>query len=130
MGPRLAAMLRRPQTMHVKIETSVSLFDDAELQAILEKALKVLEATPFQVQGTDEVFDLLRSYGCSVDGPCVSLRFTSRIHRGARRRHLRRRRVPRFVSVGHLYWKCISVDREPECRYPGHNLASLRLPAA
>jgi len=38
---------------------------------MLQKALVVLRQTRFRVQGTDEFFDCLTSYGCTVDGELV-----------------------------------------------------------
>ena len=58
--------------MHLQVKTEISLFSDGELQRVLEKALEVLRKTPFIVQGTDEVFDHLTTFGCCVDGDKVS----------------------------------------------------------
>lgn len=57
--------------MRLRIQSSASLFSDAELQRCFEQALVVWRQTPFRVQGSDEVFDLLRTFGCQVDGELV-----------------------------------------------------------
>ena len=57
--------------MRLSIESQVRLFSDAQLRVVLDHALTVLRQTPFRLQGTDEVFDLLRAFGCSVDGERV-----------------------------------------------------------
>jgi trimethylamine--corrinoid protein Co-methyltransferase len=57
--------------MRLTIESKVTLFSDEQLKTILEHALTVLRRTPFRIQGTDEVFDLLRAFGCTVDGERV-----------------------------------------------------------
>lgn len=57
--------------MRVSIETSVRLCSDEQLESILGKALTVLRQTPFRIQGTEEVFDLLRTFGCTIEGELV-----------------------------------------------------------
>jgi len=57
--------------MHLGIRSSATLFSDADLQRLLERALTVWRQTPFRVQGSDEVLDLLRAFGCTVDGERV-----------------------------------------------------------
>jgi trimethylamine--corrinoid protein Co-methyltransferase len=57
--------------MRLTIESKATLLGDEQLKTVLEHALTVLRQTPFRIQGTDEVFDLLRRFGCSVDGERV-----------------------------------------------------------
>ncbi|NLF17143.1 MAG: hypothetical protein GX595_07785 [Lentisphaerae bacterium] len=57
--------------MHLSSTTDMRLFDDARLALILDRALQVLARTAFRVQATDEFADLLRAYGCAVDGEAV-----------------------------------------------------------
>jgi trimethylamine:corrinoid methyltransferase-like protein len=57
--------------MQLRIRSSATLFSDADLQRLLEQALVVWRQTPFRVHGSDEVCDLLRTFGCRVDGECV-----------------------------------------------------------
>jgi trimethylamine--corrinoid protein Co-methyltransferase len=47
------------------------LLSEAQLAGLLQDALVVWRQVPFRVQGTDEFFDLLRAFGCSVDGELV-----------------------------------------------------------
>jgi trimethylamine--corrinoid protein Co-methyltransferase len=54
--------------MNLSLMPDIRLLDDAQLQRILEKALQVLGKTAFRVQATDEFADLLRAYGCRVEG--------------------------------------------------------------
>jgi trimethylamine---corrinoid protein Co-methyltransferase len=57
--------------MRLMVESKMTLFSDEELARVLDRALTVLRQTPFRVQGTDEVFDLLRAFGCTVNGESV-----------------------------------------------------------
>ena len=57
--------------MRLSIQYDLRLFEEAQLEEMLQKALVVLRKTPFRVQGTDEFFDYLTSYGCTVDGELV-----------------------------------------------------------
>ena len=57
--------------MRINIESRVTLFSDEQLKTVLGHALTVLGQTPFRIQGTDEVFDLLRAFGCTVAGELV-----------------------------------------------------------
>jgi trimethylamine--corrinoid protein Co-methyltransferase len=63
--------------MKLSIKTEVELFSAAQLEQLLQKALHVLRQSVFRVQGTDEFFDLVRAFGCEVDGE--SLRFPPRV---------------------------------------------------
>lgn len=47
------------------------LFDEADLETLLQQALRVLRETPFRVQGMDEFLDYLSDFGCTVDGEMV-----------------------------------------------------------
>jgi trimethylamine--corrinoid protein Co-methyltransferase len=57
--------------VNLQLRSQMRLFDDATLQRLLDQALIVLREVPFRVQGTDEFFDLLTSFGCRVEGECV-----------------------------------------------------------
>jgi trimethylamine---corrinoid protein Co-methyltransferase len=58
--------------MALSITPDIRLLDDAQLERILGKALQVLGKVVFRVQATDELADLLRAYGCRVNGEAVS----------------------------------------------------------
>ncbi len=57
--------------MHLSVTPNTRLFDEGQLERILEKALQVFAKATFRVQSTDEFADLLRAYGCRVDGESV-----------------------------------------------------------
>ena len=57
--------------MRLNIQASMRLCSDAQLQRLLDQALTLLRQMPFHIQGTDEVFDLLRAFGCTVAGERV-----------------------------------------------------------
>lgn len=57
--------------MKLSVTSDLRLFSDAQLARILDKALEVLGRAVFRVQATDEFADLLRAYGCRVDGESV-----------------------------------------------------------
>lgn len=58
--------------MNLSVTPHTRLFDDVQLERILERALQILGKAVFRVQGTDEFSDLLSAYGCRVDGESVS----------------------------------------------------------
>ena len=57
--------------MRLSLRSEIRLFDDADLERLLHKALHVLRRLAFRVQGTDEFWDYLTAYGCQVDGESV-----------------------------------------------------------
>ncbi len=57
--------------MRLRLQSTGRIFEPETLQRLLEQALTVLRRTPFRIQGTDEVYDLLRAFGCTVDGERV-----------------------------------------------------------
>ena len=57
--------------MKLSLRSEARLFNDADLKPLLDNALQVLRKTTFRVQGTDEFFDHLTTYGCRVDGEDV-----------------------------------------------------------
>lgn len=63
--------------MNLSLTSSMRLLDDTQLERILGKALQVLSRAVFRVQATDEFADLLRAYGCQLDGE--SVRFPSAV---------------------------------------------------
>ena len=58
--------------MKLSVNSSVQLFDDSQLERILDKALTILGKVVFRVQATDELADYLRAFGCGVDGESVT----------------------------------------------------------
>ncbi len=58
--------------MKARLRGQMRLFDEPELERLLQQALRVLAATRFRVQGTEEFFDYLSAYGCRIDGEMVS----------------------------------------------------------
>ena len=46
--------------------------DEGELQQIWETALRVWERVPLRVQGTDEFMELVRGFGCNIEGDRIS----------------------------------------------------------
>jgi trimethylamine--corrinoid protein Co-methyltransferase len=57
--------------MRLRARLGVELFNREELEAIAAAALRLWAEIPLRVQGTDELFDHLRDYGCRVDGERV-----------------------------------------------------------
>ena len=57
--------------MKMRMRTEFQLLGEPELEKCFREALKVWRAVEFKIQGTDEYFDLLSSYGCQVDGEAV-----------------------------------------------------------
>ena len=55
----------------MRMRMELELFSEAELEKMLQDALKVWREVPFRVQGTEEFFDYLIDYGCTVDGELV-----------------------------------------------------------
>jgi len=47
------------------------LFTEAQLEKLFQEALQVWKKIPFRVQGTDEFFDYLNSYGCQINGELI-----------------------------------------------------------
>jgi trimethylamine--corrinoid protein Co-methyltransferase len=54
--------------MRLSLDVGFRLFDDAQLERLLQKALLVLRQTPFHIQGNDEFYDYLTTFGCLVEG--------------------------------------------------------------
>lgn len=50
-----------------------SLFDENTLSEIFSQAKRIAAAVPFRVQGTDEFYDLLNSFGCRIEGETVTI---------------------------------------------------------
>ena len=57
--------------MNLRMKMDWELFTGAQLETLLQDALKVWQKVPFRVQGTDEFFDYLTAYGCQVSGEYV-----------------------------------------------------------
>ena len=57
--------------MKLRMRMEFELFDEPELEKMLQEALKVWREVPFRVQGTEEFLDYLTDYGCTVDGELV-----------------------------------------------------------
>jgi trimethylamine:corrinoid methyltransferase-like protein len=51
-------------------------FDETDLTAITDAAMRIWRRVPMTIDGTDELFDYLRAFGCTVDGMKVT--FTDR----------------------------------------------------
>lgn len=45
--------------------------DEDDLQAIVETGVRILRRVPMTIDGTDEFFDHLRAFGCTIDGDKV-----------------------------------------------------------
>jgi trimethylamine--corrinoid protein Co-methyltransferase len=63
--------------MRLSLDVGFRLFDDAQLERLLQKALTVLRQIRFRIQGADEFFDYLTTYGCIVEKEYV--RFPSAV---------------------------------------------------
>jgi len=57
--------------MRLRTRLEVELFSQAELDRIAAAAIRLWGELPLRVQGTDELYDYLRAYGCRVDGERV-----------------------------------------------------------
>ena len=57
--------------MAARLALLTRVFDRGDLERMVEHALTVLERTPFRVQGTDEFYDEVRAFGCTVEGEMV-----------------------------------------------------------
>ncbi len=45
--------------------------DEDDLKAIVETGVRILRRVPMTIDGTDEFFDHLRAFGCTIDGDKV-----------------------------------------------------------
>jgi len=57
--------------MRLRARLEVELFSPGEAQRIAAAAIRLWGALPLRIQGSDELFDYLRDYGCRVDGERV-----------------------------------------------------------
>ena len=57
--------------MKLKMRMDMDLLAEEQLERVFHDALRVWREVPFRIQGTDELFDLLTDYGCTVDGELV-----------------------------------------------------------
>ncbi|MGQ9730992.1 MAG: trimethylamine methyltransferase family protein [Candidatus Zipacnadales bacterium] len=57
--------------MKLRVRLEVALFSADELEAIASSAIRLFSELPLRIQGTDELFDYLRDFGCRIDGERV-----------------------------------------------------------